>query len=68
MSYQGADRFNESHVWLGQSMPNAQSDFWDDNFHNFEPTAAGSRVSSSVAISSLISIATTPSCSRAAST
>ncbi len=36
MSYQGADRFNESHVWLGQSMPNAQSDFWDDNFHNFE--------------------------------
>jgi len=36
MSYQDTGRFHEAHVWMGQWMPNAHSDFWDDNFRNFE--------------------------------
>jgi opacity protein-like surface antigen len=33
---QDTDHFNEVHVWIGQWMPDADSDFWADNFRNFE--------------------------------
>ena len=29
-------RFTEARVWLGQLMPAAHSDFWDDNFETFD--------------------------------
>jgi opacity protein-like surface antigen len=36
MDYQNTGHFKESHIWIGQWLPNAHSDFWDDNFRNFD--------------------------------
>lgn len=33
---QDLSRFREGRLWIGASMPDARSDFWDDNFQNYQ--------------------------------
>lgn len=33
---QSPSRFSEMHAWIGETMLNGRSDFWDDNFQHFK--------------------------------
>jgi opacity protein-like surface antigen len=36
IGHQSPSRFTETHLWFGGSTLNGRSDFWDDNFKNFD--------------------------------